>query len=362
MSDIERQELVQLETVIERGLQTFYEVGMALLEIRERRLYRQEFHSFEAYCADRWNMSKPHAHRMIAAVGVVQNLVPLGTTLPNSEAQTRPLRQLDPEQQREAWQRAVESVPDGSVPTPGHVQSIVDEMRGKVAPESPHVLTNGKSMDVHYSSATPEWHTPPHILSRVIEVFGAIDLDPCSNSHETPNVSAAMHYTFEDNGLHQQWYGRVYMNPPYGDEIGEWVGRLAQAYETKEITAGIALLPARTDTVWFRKFKDHPRCFLWGRLKFSGAENSAPYRFIDGYLWHSPHWRKEGDTWAGSDPRRVSVPDEQTLYTLLGLPYIPPDQRDGTFVYRREFERSSHHWGAPTMVQEKSIKRQLKMF
>lgn len=127
------------------------------------------------------------------------------------------------------------------------------------------------------SSASPEWYTPQEILTRVVEVMGGIDLDPCSNSHDDPNVPATHHYTEEDDGLSQKWHGRVYMNPPYGRVIGDWVNKLVSEFESGQVTQAIALVPARTDTQWFRLFRPYLRCFVSGRLKFSDHDNSAPF-------------------------------------------------------------------------------------
>ena len=127
------------------------------------------------------------------------------------------------------------------------------------------------------TSNSPEWHTPPHIIERTIRVMGAIDLDPCSNSHQCPNVPATRHYTQEDDGLVQDWHGRVYMNPPYGRVIVLWIDKLVKEYQAGRVTQAIALLPARTDTRWMARLRSFPRCFLRGRLKFSGCENSAPF-------------------------------------------------------------------------------------
>jgi hypothetical protein len=77
------------------------------------------------------------------------------------------------------------------------------------------------------SSDSGEWQTPPEVVESVVAALGAIDLDPCSNSG-TPNVPAARHFTIADNGLDQGWRGRVYMNPPYGREIGPWIDKLAR--------------------------------------------------------------------------------------------------------------------------------------
>lgn len=95
-SEIESSRLTELETVIEHGLKTFVDVGNALLEIRDSRLYRAEHGTFEDYCRDRWGMSRIHAHRMIEAASVTSNLLPIGNILPANEAQARPLTQLPP--------------------------------------------------------------------------------------------------------------------------------------------------------------------------------------------------------------------------------------------------------------------------
>lgn len=85
--------LEQLEAVIERGLQLFYEVGDALAEVRDRRLYREAGCStFEAYCRDKWGISRPRAYQMIDAAsvhGLLSTIVDI--PLPANEAQVREL-------------------------------------------------------------------------------------------------------------------------------------------------------------------------------------------------------------------------------------------------------------------------------
>jgi len=141
-----------------------------------------------------------------------------------------------------------------------------------------------RRLDVFFSSETPEWYTPHHVVDRVLEVFESIDLDPCSNSRTHPNVPAHRHYTQKDDGLAQTWTGRVYMNPPYGQEIGAWVRKLHEAYQTRSVCEAIALLPARTDTKWFRVLRQYPKCFVSGRLKFGEAKDSAPFPSVVVYL------------------------------------------------------------------------------
>lgn len=134
----------------------------------------------------------------------------------------------------------------------------------------------GVSEDVHASSESPDWNTPPHIVAAVVEALGAIDLDPCSN-YGTPNVPASRHFTAEDDGLEQDWTGRVYMNPPYGDVIPEWTNKLIREFRRGRVTEAIALVPARTDTKWFDDLFDCVICFVTGRLRFSDSDTGAPF-------------------------------------------------------------------------------------
>jgi hypothetical protein len=273
----EQAELDQLEAVIRNGLNTFFDVGKSLLRIRDARLYRPA-QTFEDYCRDRWGMARNYANKIIAAAEVMQNL---GTTVPiapSGERQTRPLTKLEPDDQPKVWQAAVETAPEGKV-TAAHVERTVEAFQ-----ETGDVEKAKEKLAVHFSSESAKWNTPPEIVDRVVNTLGGIDLDPCSNSAESPNVPAANHFTADDDGLAKRWAGKVYMNPPYGREIVPWVEKLVEQYRGGEISEAIALVPARTDTEWCRMLREFPRCFISGRLNFSGHENSAPFPSMLVYL------------------------------------------------------------------------------
>ncbi|WP_293341585.1 hypothetical protein [Microcoleus sp. CAWBG58] len=123
---IERARLQELESIVENGLQTFYEVGKALDEIREQKLYRESHKAFDAYCREKWGIAKQTANRFIAAAHVMENLTPMGVKIPANERQVRPLAGLSPELQLEIWQEALESSPNG-MPTGAAVQRLVDQ-------------------------------------------------------------------------------------------------------------------------------------------------------------------------------------------------------------------------------------------
>lgn len=117
-------------------------------------------------------------------------------------------------------------------------------------------------MGSHESSRmkNDEWITPKSVLS----CLGEFDLDPCAPINR-PWDTAKKHYTIEDDGLKQDWKGRVFCNPPYGAEVVKWLDKLAKHGD------GIALIFARTetkmffDTVWKEA---HALLFIKGRLTF----------------------------------------------------------------------------------------------
>jgi site-specific DNA-methyltransferase (adenine-specific) len=123
------------------------------------------------------------------------------------------------------------------------------------------------------SSKSTEWSTPQDFYDKLNSEF-VFNLDPCA-THENHKCSA--YFTKEDDGLSQSWAGKaVFMNPPYGREVGKWIKK-AYGESLKGATV-VCLIPARTDTAYWHDYcmKGEIR-FIRGRLKFGGAENSAPF-------------------------------------------------------------------------------------
>ena len=101
-----QERLNYLETIIAGKQRNFYELGKALNEIKQTRLYRLALYdNFGAYVKSRWDMGRSQAYRVINAYQVVNNLSPIGGKLPVNESQVRPLAKLTPLEQRAAWKR-----------------------------------------------------------------------------------------------------------------------------------------------------------------------------------------------------------------------------------------------------------------
>ena len=130
---------------------------------------------------------------------------------------------------------------------------------------------------VMFSSKSNDWETPADFYSQLDAEFG-FTLDPCASQ---ASAKCSSFYTADDDGLSKNWEGQtVFMNPPYGRKIGNWIQK---AYEEGEKgnTRVVALIPARTDTKYWHNYcmKATEIRFVKGRLKFGrgNAKNSAPF-------------------------------------------------------------------------------------
>ena len=78
--------LAELEAIIDRRLHSFFEVGEALVEIHDRKLYRQTHSTFDAYCRDRWDMSCQHALNHVHVSEIRSDLETIVSVLPSRES------------------------------------------------------------------------------------------------------------------------------------------------------------------------------------------------------------------------------------------------------------------------------------
>ena len=130
-------------------------------------------------------------------------------------------------------------------------------------------------MNVHYSSKTNEWYTPQYLYEYLNKIYD-FNLDPCCTEQ---NRKCEQYFTIEDDGLTKSWGGNnVFVNPPYGREIGKWVEKSLN--ESKLGATVVMLIPARTDTNYWHNFifgKASKIIFVKNRIKFGGSESGAPF-------------------------------------------------------------------------------------
>jgi hypothetical protein len=106
-----------------------------------------------------------------------------------------------------------------------------------------------------------DWYTPEWIFNDLGLEF---DLDPAAPTGGVEWIPAKQHYDIYTDGLVSEWFGRVWLNPPYGKNTGEWL-RLMHLHKN-----GVALVFNRTDCKWFHDYvsKADAILFLQGRVKF----------------------------------------------------------------------------------------------
>ncbi|WP_306422111.1 hypothetical protein [Nostoc sp. CHAB 5715] len=136
LTEEEQRDRLHLERKVERA---FFEAGKALTELRDRRLYRSTHRTFEEYCrvrpwrwrSHRFGYSRRQPYLLMDAAVVFDNLLekcdPLDQVLPTNERQVRPMTKLEPQEQQEAWLRAVE-LAGGKVPTGRIVKDVVQRI------------------------------------------------------------------------------------------------------------------------------------------------------------------------------------------------------------------------------------------
>jgi hypothetical protein len=106
LTTLESEHLAALESVVREGQDTFVRVGIALMEIRDRKLYRAGFKTFDAYCEATFGWSSSYGRRLVKAAEVAKS-VPIGTVL--NEAQARALAEVEPEKRLEVLRSAAAS-------------------------------------------------------------------------------------------------------------------------------------------------------------------------------------------------------------------------------------------------------------
>jgi phage N-6-adenine-methyltransferase len=125
------------------------------------------------------------------------------------------------------------------------------------------------------SSNRQDWETPSWLFDFFNKRF-KFDLDVCANQK---NTKLENFYSEKDDAFKKPWVGKIWMNPPYGSAglIQKWIKKAHDEASTGKCTV-VALLPARTDTVWFHDYcARHDIFFIRRRIKFVGGGSCATF-------------------------------------------------------------------------------------
>jgi len=127
----------------------------------------------------------------------------------------------------------------------------------------------GDKLKVHFMSDRQDWGTPPAFMEFLVDSFNwSPDLDAAASPE---NAKAPNFFTEDDDSLTQDWHGDVWLNPPFGRVIGHFIDKCIEQWKDNgRVTSIVALVPARTDTLWaHRAFASVSAAYLIkGRFNF----------------------------------------------------------------------------------------------
>jgi len=135
LSESERTRYAELNVIVKDGMSIAFKMGEALREIRDSRLYREDFTTWENYCCSVMEMSKTQADRLVKGAEVLEDLTPFGVKVPCNESQVRQLGRLKTAVLRkEAWNATIDLHSDDI--TAEKIKNVVDDMLGVGSPET----------------------------------------------------------------------------------------------------------------------------------------------------------------------------------------------------------------------------------
>lgn len=130
---------------------------------------------------------------------------------------------------------------------------------------------------IRFSSAKQDWTTPRVLFDALDAEFGFT----CDLAADETNALCETWFGAADDSLTQTWAGTCWLNPPYGDPkrpLRAWAEKAFHATRADPDLTVVMLIPARTNTVWFRDYcapAGQVR-FITGRPKFGDAPHGLP--------------------------------------------------------------------------------------
>ena len=124
------------------------------------------------------------------------------------------------------------------------------------------------------------------------KVFGGpIHTDPASCEYANRVVEAMLFYDRWNDGLLKDWFGNVWMNPPFNGNLASWMYKLIEQYKMGNVSQAIALYPAAagvSSTKWYHQMLAYPMCVPFKRVNYYRDDDSVaghpPFNSLFSYL------------------------------------------------------------------------------
>ena len=136
------------------------------------------------------------------------------------------------------------------------------------------VQSKAAHQQVNQTTGNFEWYTPPEIINAARHTMCSIDLDPASCKVANQTVRATTFYTKKENGLEQDWSGRVWINFPSGKYPSNkaWVDRLVESYMQGSVIEACCLCFSSMSEKWMQPLLPFPQCFPPRRTNYFNPE------------------------------------------------------------------------------------------
>ena len=186
----------------------------------------------------------------------------------------------------------------------------LDSLRNEPKYQLPSLFTTAGGCHVSHNAGEHEWYTPAEYIAAVKEVLGEIDLDPASSAKAQETVGARVWYDKDEDGLEQDWSGRVWLNPPYESGlVDRFMAKLRESFDARHVDEAISLTNNATDTEWFGGAAESASamCVVLKRIKFLDADGNPgaplqgqvclyfghrPAAFVDSFSGFGGMWVK----------------------------------------------------------------------
>jgi hypothetical protein len=150
----------------------------------------------------------------------------------------------------------------------------LDRAKADAKQRSVRICEQQKMGTIRGTEGTGEFerYTPAKYIEAARMVLGEIDLDPASSDIAQQTVKATQYFTVADNGLEQEWHGRIWLNPPYHRELApKFIDKLVAEIAAGHVAEAIMLTNNCTDTDWFLTAAKacSAICFSFGRIRFT---------------------------------------------------------------------------------------------
>tara|TARA_R100001594_G_scaffold46062_1_gene79042 strand:- start:8 stop:961 length:954 start_codon:yes stop_codon:yes gene_type:complete len=235
----ERNRLGQLETSLYMNLNN---AASALLEIQEKKLFRESHETFEAYVKDQFGRSSQWANKLIKQGEVNRHLIAAGKDVQLNGKQAGELTMLMPEEQIQVIEHAMA---EGKPLTAKSLAASRDHILGGAPP--PHLQSKR-------ATKPNSWITPACIVRAAKAVMGTIDLDPASDTQANETVGAKRFYTAREDGLEHAWCGSVFLHAP-PTRWDAFIDKLLDEMNLGNCEEAIIVCPAATSEVWWQRLR-----------------------------------------------------------------------------------------------------------